>query len=594
MEVPPEFATAPQRIGRFILRRELGSGLTSRVFLAYDPHLERQVAIKWLSPAADLATASLHEARVVARLKHPNIVPLHEAGVFRTSAYLVFAHIDGVTLREAQATGGPMPPATALPVFRAILDGVACAHAQGILHLDLSPSNIIVDTAGVPHVMDFGQARIASDGGARGGALVGTPRYMSPEQFERGPLTARTDVHALGLLLYGMLTGGSPLPGDSVAAIAAALTGGKLDLGGMDGLEPRLQAVLRRALRRDPGARFADAGEMKRALDEFSIPGAQGRAHGTVEFLIRRMQRKANFPALSNNLLEINRLTGEDSRARVENLAQVVLRDYAITNRLLKLANSSFYGRSAQGVTTVSEAIHLLGTRVIRMTCNSLMYLNAMRGGPARLRDALIGSFVSALISRHLAIHIGRRDLAEEAFICGMFHNLGKSLAIFYFEDEFEEIERLVESGALAEEAAAARVFGIGYSELGMAVAARWKFPATICESIRCPGAGRLPPPGSLVEAQRQLAAFASELCELAERCPHAQAGAALSEFAARFEALAGIAAGDLPELLRSAFDKLAEFSPVLGLDLGSSRFLRRSGEFLAALALPVELAPHA
>ena len=201
------------KIGRFIVSRWLGGGLQGKVFQALDPILDRQVAIKWLNPVGGNQTSRYRgtcpsEARIVAKLEHPNIVPLYEAGMYRGFPYLVFAYVDGTTLRAKWKQRGAMPVREALTLFRAILDGIACAHAQGILHLDLSPGNIMIDTAGVPRIMDFGLAKLAGvDAAGTDDNLIGTPKYMSPEHFNGRPLTARSDVFALGLILYEMVAG---------------------------------------------------------------------------------------------------------------------------------------------------------------------------------------------------------------------------------------------------------------------------------------------------------------------------------------------------------------------------------------------------
>ncbi len=587
------------KIGRFIIRRSLGSGLQGKVFQAFDPVLEREVAIKWLNTAGGDKTAAdsgiyPSEARIVARLEHPNIVPLYEAGLYRGFPYLVFAYVEGATLREKRGQGGVMPVQQALTLFREILAGVACAHAQGILHLDLSPGNIMIDTAGVPRIMDFGLAKISGMDMAGGeDGLIGSPRYMSPEHFNNHPLTARSDIFALGLILFEMLAGRSPMQADNLQALINAIANGELNLGDMDrlGLDAGLQAVIRRALSRDASRRFADAAEMKFAIDELLGLYKTGREHSTVMFLLKRMERKQNFPALSNNLLEINRLTDENNNSNVDTLANIVLRDYAITNKLLQLANSSFYGNAGIGIKTVSNAIRLLGMNIIRMTCNSLVYFNALKGGDHHLKDMLLGSFVSALIGRHFAIRFGRQDLAEEAFICGMFHRLGKSLTVFYFQEEFHEIERLVKEDSLDDEAASVRVLGIGYGDLGMAVAAHWKFPETIRESIKHPGTGQLQKPASLVEVQQQFAAFANELCELAANTPVEQGLPRLSDLSTRFAGLMPIAPVQLIELLQAAFRKLNEFSPMLGLELRGSRFVSKVDDFIASMQTSAESA---
>lgn len=140
VETPSKPRNEQLKIGRFIIRRWLGSGLQGKVFLAFDPVLERQVAIKWLNPTGgDNPPANCEifpsEARIVAKLEHPNIVPLYEAGLYRDFPYLVFAYVEGTTLREKRVQNGVMPVQEALLMFSATLAGVACAHGQGILHL---------------------------------------------------------------------------------------------------------------------------------------------------------------------------------------------------------------------------------------------------------------------------------------------------------------------------------------------------------------------------------------------------------------------------------------------------------------------------
>lgn len=574
----------PERIGRFAVRGLLGEGATSRVLLGWDPHLEREVAIKWQRDGAEGAGDVLHEARVVAGLAHPNIVPLYEAGVFRTSPYLVFARVRGETLREWRLRNGPPAPERALSLMRGILDGVACAHAAGIAHLDLSPSNILVDEDGVPRVMDFGLARRAAravPGGARG-TVTGTPMYMAPERLFGLAATARSDVFSLGLVFHELLTGRPALPADSLEAIAVALGGRTLPLPALEEgrLDPALKAALRGALDLDPARRYADAAQMRARLDRLVRAGERAQSHATVEFLLGRMERKANFPALSSNLIEINRMTEDASRASVDALARVVLRDYAVTNRLLKLANSSFFGRGAAGVATVSEAIQRLGFRAVRLTCNSLAYLNALGGGGALLRDAMAASFAAALLARHLALRLGRADLAEEAFVCGLFARLGRCLTIFYFEEEFTAIERLMATRGLREADAAVRVLGISYGDLALAVAARWKFPEAIQGCVREIDGGILPAPASDAQALRQIAAFAAELCDLATRGPEAEAAPRLEALARRFAALLAIDAVEAGELLRAALERLGAFSQAVGLGAPGGRFAVRANLF--------------
>lgn len=582
------------KIGRFVVRRWLGTGLHGKVFLAFDPLLERHVAIKRLNtvhmPGGRARPPTLpDEARIVASLQHPNIVPLYEAGVHEAFPYLVFAFVQGATLRDRRALG-PLSPAKAVSLIGAILEGVAYAHANGVLHLDLSPANIIIDAAGLPRVADFGLARFVGRSGAGFGSatagefVAGTPRYMSPEHFEGRQLTARSDVFALGLILFELLTGRSPLQSDSLPGIVAEIAENELELAALDAtaIDPRLRALVARALCRDPGRRFSDAGEMRAALEEMIEPSDGEGMHSTVKFLLKRLQRKASFPALSNSLFEITRLTDDRSRASVNALAGVILRDYAITKKLLKLANSSFYMRGGDGVKTVSGAIQVLGTNIVRMASSGFAVFEALKSGNGVLRETLLGSFVAALLGRHLAVRLGRPDLAEEAFICGMFYRLGKSLAIFYLDEESREVERLADGGELSWEEASARVLGVSYGELGSTVARYWNFPETICASIASPPPGRLTRPENTVRIQQQIAAFANELCELAANASADSPGLRLEAFCARFEALVPLAPADLCELLGSALRKFGEFAPVLGVGPDGSMFAEKVRGFLS------------
>ena len=589
MDAPPKPRYEQLQIGRYIIRRSLGGGRHGKGFLAFDPDLERPVAIEWLKPAdADqpiaICTIDLNEARTVAVLDHPNIVRFHEASLRKDIPYLVFAYAQGTTLHDRLAKTGAMPVKMALPLTSAILAGVACGHAQGILHLDLSSHNIMLDAAGAPRVMDFALASHHGGGKAAEAGRSASPRHVPPEHFYAEPLTARTDVYALALILFEMLSGQSLAQMRRLSLAGDAMADSALDLAEVErlSLDPRLQAIIRRAVSYEHGRRFARAAEMKGAVDGLIAVS-----------LLERMDRQQSFPALSNNLLEINQLTDENNHSNAGTLANIVLRDYAITNKLLQLANSSFYGSARDGVKTVSNAIKLLGMNTICTTCNDLVFFNALKNENRLLKDALISSFTSALIGRHFATRLQRHDLAEEAFICGMFYRLGKSLAIFYFEDALQEIRKLAEKHGLDEKEASARVFGISYGNLGVTVAERWKFPDTIRHSIQCLGPGKPPKPVKFVDLQQLIAAFSNELCELAANTPAEQGLSRLTAFSNRFSGIIFVSPTELVHLLDAAFKKMQAFSPLLGLELPNSRWVSGVGKFLAAMQPLVEPEPE-
>jgi len=359
-----------------------------------------------------------------------------------------------------------------------------------------------------------------------------------------------------------------------------AIVRGKFDWTPLTGLEVpgELVALVRDAMAVDRSTRYRDATEMRRALDDaVKVDGGPAGSDMAVHFLLRRLQRRSEFPAFSNSIIEINRLTAEDSDANLEHLALVIQRDFGLTNRLMKIANSSFFDRRSGGVTTVSQAISMVGTRLVRMLCNGLQLFDHLKRGQPALEDALVSSFVAGLLARHFGLRL-RRELAEEAFICGLFNRLGRNLVIYYLEDEYQEIERLT-AGGLPTQQAELRVLATTYAAMGAAVARNWKFPATLVESMAPRLSGVWKAPETAGAALHAYGHLANELCELASSgTPAALTG--LEEIARRFQ---GVFDGEpllLLELLGAALDKFRELAPMLGVNIAQNGFLARAALF--------------
>lgn len=201
----------------------LGAGGMGRVYLARHGHLERRCAVKILSPRAtqldiDYVHRFQQEGRAAAALNHPNIVVTHAIGEERGFHFLEMEFIAGGSLRQLLRDGGPLPPLRATNLVARIADGLAAAHRRGIVHRDLKPDNIMISLSGVPKITDFGLAkRIHSDLSGEAGYLAGTPHYMAPELFSGAGASPASDVYALGVIYYVLLTGRLPYAAANLA-----------------------------------------------------------------------------------------------------------------------------------------------------------------------------------------------------------------------------------------------------------------------------------------------------------------------------------------------------------------------------------------
>ena len=591
-------------IGRYELIRSIGRGSQGAVYLGRDPTLERLVAIKVLtSRDAELNSMSDDgvplEGRMSSKLKHPNIIPIFDAGQSAKGPYLVFEFVKGKSLADTLAQEGARPVEEAVPLIAAILKAVATAHDASIVHLDLNPRNILLDAEGVPRVMDFGLAQYVSTAREPRDSTTGTLRYMAPEHFIGRPLGPWTDVFALGSTFFEVVTGRRAMAGDSLETIREQILSADVDFSPLkaDRFGEAFARFLAGALEKPESGRYADAAVMNEAFELFlSESGLTGKSqpasssHSTVEFLLRRMQRTGDFPAISQTMADINRLTGDDAGANADKLANVILRDFALTGKLLKLVNSAFYNSRSIEVTKVSEAVVMLGVEKVRMTANSLAFFSHMKSDSATLKDSMTKSFLSGLMARHLAQRAKLRE-AEEAFICGMCQNLGENLVIHYFAEEFADIDESVRDKGLSKEAAARGVLGVAYSELGAAVAKSWNLPDSIIESIRGMPPGPVNRPGTPTEQLRDFAVFANELCSLFERVEADTVETSIGELSERFASSIELETDYSIKLVTAAFEKLRQFAPIFEINVAKSRYCQWVQRWLDRQAAEAESA---
>jgi len=286
-------ATDPM-IGRMIdqryrVRSRIARGGMATVYLATDVRLERRVAIKIMHGhlADDQAFRErfIQEARSAARLSHPNLVGVYDQGAEDDTAYIVMEYIPGITLRDLLQEHRALTPEQATDILRAVLAGLASAHRAGIVHRDLKPENVLLADDGRIKLGDFGLARATTANTATGAALLGTIAYLSPELVTRGSADSRSDIYALGIMLYEMLTGEQPYKGDQPMQIAYQHANDTVPVpsAAEPGVPPELDDLVAWATARNPEDRPRDAREM---LDHVS--GNQQRATGQYRTAVLR------------------------------------------------------------------------------------------------------------------------------------------------------------------------------------------------------------------------------------------------------------------------------------------------------------------
>ncbi|HEX7019633.1 MAG TPA: serine/threonine-protein kinase [Gemmatimonadaceae bacterium] len=259
--------------GEYSLQRELGRGGMGVVYLARDVQLDRDVAIKVLPTHLALTPSArerfLREARMAAGLSHPNIVPIHRVGEVGGFVFFVMSYVEGETLGERLRTRGPLPPAETTRVLREVAWALAYAHGRGIVHRDVKPDNIMLETAtGRAVVTDFGIAQAADVMASDPGKIMGTAQFMSPEQAAGAPLDGRSDIYALGVVGYLAMSGRLPFESSNVPAMVLrqAIEDPVSVVRAAPGLPPALGAAIDRCLARDPDSRFADGEALAAAL----------------------------------------------------------------------------------------------------------------------------------------------------------------------------------------------------------------------------------------------------------------------------------------------------------------------------------------
>lgn len=583
-----------RKIGRFEVRGELGRGAQSVVYLGFDPQLQREIAIKTLHfarPDPLHNQSLLAEARAVGRMRHPGIVPIFEAGEEDGDLYLVFEYVPGKNLAEFLAQSGALPPVKAVSIMRPILDAMSHAHAQGIIHRDLKPSNILLDDDGTPRVMDFGIAARLDATAGEAEQIIGTPAYMAPEYILNREISERSDVFSAGAILFEMLVGRRAFAGDSLQAVLKQITSTDLTLPEGTGIDDRLRPILLKAVARDPALRFQTAAQFAEALDNYLEPEddlpATGSRQSTIDFLLRRMRHKSDFPALSESVTAINRIANSETES-IDKLSNTILKDFALTNKLLRLVNSAYFRPAGGGsISTVSRAVVVLGFEAVRNIAITVLLFEHLqnKGNANQLKEDFLRANLAGVLSKDIGAAAQMRDL-EQSFICSLFHSLGRLLSQYYFPEESDEIRRIIAQKTCSEELAARQVLGISFEELGVAIARQWGFPPLIISTIRSLPAGPVRTPVQQEDRLRVLAGFANELCDvIAQATPEAR-DRELKRTMSRYAEAVALDQTDILKTVQRAVEEVADFARVVHLNLQQTTFGKQMRLFAKGAAV--------
>src|SRR5687768_9420477 len=270
-----------QMLGPYRIINQIGRGGMATVYKAYQPSVDRYVAIKvlpnQLAASKEFATRFQQEARIIAKLEHPHILPVFDYGESDGIAYLVMRYLEAGTLKERMEIGRPPPLNEIDRIFNQLTDALSYAHSHGIVHRDLKPANALIDSYGNIFLTDFGIAKLLESASPRltqTDAIMGTPAYISPEQAQAQPVDQRSDIYSLGIILYEMVTGRVPFMADTPLAIIFKHVSDPLPLPSSikSDIPASIEQVILKALAKDPRDRFSTAAEFaaawKRALEE--------------------------------------------------------------------------------------------------------------------------------------------------------------------------------------------------------------------------------------------------------------------------------------------------------------------------------------
>ena len=589
----------PSYIGRFKIIKELGQGSQGIVYLGSDSQLERNVAIKTIQlekkSTAKIKQQLLNEARTIAKLQHPSIITLYEMDKHLGTPYLVFEYVDGHSLKEHLISKGRLSSKEAINILSPLLNGIGYAHKRHVVHRDINPTNILITNQNKPRLMDFGIATLMGQKSDDG--IWGTFKYMSPEQCTNKKITPSSDLFSLGLVLYEMVTGKQAINADNKFAIINKITNEEIEY--PKDIDPAIKEILQKALQKKPEDRYADAIDMrqdlldhlKRIAPDSPTPVSGERktsasTNSTLQFLLRRMEHKKDFPTMSHQVVEISQKAKSSGDTSANILSNAILKDYSLSSKLLRLVNSPLYGHYGGRISTVSRAVVILGFEEVRNAALGLMLLDHLKdkNQADSLKEACISSMISGSLAHGVASKMNFKDV-EEAYVCSMFHQLGKLLAIYYFPEESEVIFDLVKQKNMKEQAAAESVLGVTFEEIGIAVGESWQLPTEMVESMQPLPAGELKKPSTQNDLLCHVTSFSNEYCEMINSSRSDERQQNFEALATRYSNSMSISRSQMEDILQDALNEMEKYAQLVDLDLGSSEIFKKANKWTPSTA---------
>lgn len=559
----PVSGARPGMLARYELRRQLAESANAQVWQGHDQRTGRDVRVKLFKPGRDVDAQALgawvNEANGSSHLQHPVIVPLLEVGVHAGQPFQVAAWVGGDSLAELMRVGAPVPQRRAVGWMLELLNALVLAHAAGIVHGRLHPGNILIDSEGRARLLDFAQTSRVADTAAHAAQLQAMAPWQPVDPSDAGWSRAECDLHALGMVLARLLAGRAGT--GQIATVADARNLARQHVAAKGG-DAALWAIVDAAIAPEPDRRHGSAHEFHARLTQWLLPSGSKDAmpvnapvaseEGALERLLKRMEENEDFPAMSHAVSRIQAMVASDTES-VGAVADEILKDVALSNKLLRIVNSAYYARGG-GISTISRAVTLIGFNGVRNMAMGLVLLEGMQDKAHA--QVLTGEFLRALMAASIARELASetRD-GEEVFIGAMFQDLGRLLAMYYFPKEAQQVQKMLLGGAgkLTEQSASMRVLGLGYEALGQGVAKLWDLPPDIRRYMHKPAGD--PPARAAADMSEQLRWITLAANALADTLLHAEPAAQPSRLDAVRKSYAR-AVGSTPNDMRDAMER--------------------------------------